>query len=135
MQTIFKDGTVLVAGFLPSDAEYKTVGDKASSLTKFGLKVGERPPVGGEQHGEPIWVNCVCWHDVARAAATLKKFDVVMAFGKIKVEEYEGKTYKKLAVDGFFKMPSAAQMPTPAAPSNDLPIDAEVVFSDDGVPF
>ena len=43
MQTAFKDGSVMVCGTLPKDAVYKTVGQNSSSLTTFGVKVGEKP--------------------------------------------------------------------------------------------
>ena len=44
MQTKLSDGSVMICGILAKDAEYKQVGDKNSSLTKFSIKVGERPP-------------------------------------------------------------------------------------------
>ena len=42
---MFKDGSVMICGFLGKDAEHKTVGDKNSSLTKFGVMVGEKQEV------------------------------------------------------------------------------------------
>ncbi len=133
MQTMFKDGSVMICGPLPKDAEYKTVGDKNSSLTKFGVKVGERP-VEGQDKPDAIWVNCDCWHDVARATRNLKKMDVVFCVGKIKANEKDGKTYKTLECEAVFVMNKAPQENTASAPA-ELPKDFEEILSDDGVPF
>ena len=39
MQGKLQDGSIIICGVLGKDAEYKTVGDKNSSLTKFSVKV------------------------------------------------------------------------------------------------
>lgn len=82
MQAGLPDGSVIISGFLAKDAEYKQVGGNNSSLTKFSVKVGERQPKVQGERGETIWVNCQCWHSVARATKALKKFDVVLCVGK-----------------------------------------------------
>lgn len=86
MQTKFKDGSVMIAGFLARDAEFRQVGDKNTNVASFSVKVGERD-TGGDKP-EAIWVNCQCWHDLAKFASTLKKFDRVLAVGKLKRETY-----------------------------------------------
>ena len=141
MQCKFSDGTIMIGGFLAKDAEYMQVGGDNKSLTKFSVKVGERPPQNGEQRGEAIWVNCECWHSVARAAMGLKKFDVVIAFGKLKVETYtkdgEEKQKKVLVCEGVFVQPPAAPAPAPMAQGAYIPpADSGMeIFDEDGVPF
>ena len=54
MQCKFSDGTIMIGGFLAKDAEYMQVGGDNKSLTKFSVKVGERPPQNGEQRGVAI---------------------------------------------------------------------------------
>ena len=141
MQCKFSDGTIMIGGFLAKDAEYMQVGGDNKSLTKFSVKVGERPPQNGEQRGVAIWVNCECWHSVARAAMGLKKFDVVIAFGKLKVETYtkdgEQKQKKVLVCEGVFVQPPAAPAPAPMAQGAYIPpADSDMeLFDEDGVPF
>ena len=134
MQGKLQDGSVIICGTLPKDAEYKTVGDKNSSLTKFGVKVGERK-VEGQDKPEAIWVNCDCWHEVAKAAMGLKKFDVVLCVGKIKITEKDGKTYKNLVCEAVFKMGVSAEAATEQTANAPLPADFEEIMTDDGVPF
>ena len=142
MQIMTKDGTALVAGIIPRAAEYNTVGDKQSSLATFSIKVGERPPAVQGERGEAVWANCECWHAAARAAAALKKYDVVMAFGKVKTDRYtnssgEEKVRKVLVCEGFFVMPPAVLPQAQAQPAALPPEIAEAaeMFTDDGVPF
>ena len=134
MQTMFKDGSVMICGFLGKDAEYKIVGDKNSSLTKFGVMVGEKQ-VEGQDKPDAIWVNCDCWHDVARATKDLKKFDVVMCVGKIATNEKDGKTYKTLVCDAVFIMNKVPQAAASVATPAELPKDFEEILTDDGCPF
>ena len=135
MQTIFKDGPVMVCGRLPRDAELRTVGEKKSSLLSFGLAVGER---GEGDNKETVWANVQAWHERARKYTGLKKGDTVMVIGKLDVREYEGKTYKNLVADMIITegalAEAAAAAPAPL-PSADLGEDFEELFSDDGVPF
>lgn len=146
MQMMLKDGTVLVTGIIPKDAEYKTVGDKNSSLTKFSVKVGERPPAQQGQKPEAIWANVCCWHSVARATANLKKLDTVLVVGKLE-------TYQFTAKDGTQKQGKQINaelvlcMPNEPKPTYDnaansqqqLGIgnlsDYEEIMTDDGLPF
>lgn len=113
MQTKLNDGSILIAGFLGKDAEYKQVGQNNSSLAKFSVNVGKK--AGAQQ---PTWVNCECWHEAARAAASLKKFDVVLCFGHIKTDTYtdnngQQKTTSVLEVEGFFLQPKPQGMGDP----------------------
>lgn len=133
MQTMLKDGSVLVCGFVPKDAETKQVGEKQSTLTTFGIKVGERQN-GGEK--EAVWANCQAWHDLGRYAAQIRKGDVVFAVGKLDVREYEGKTYKNVNCE-YISIQGKADRAAPQPPTfdtADLPVDA-TIFDDDGVPF
>ena len=120
MQTMFKDGSVMVCGMLPKDAEYKQVGTDSVDLTTFGVKVGEKPSPHADQKSEAIWCNCTCWRKTALAAKGLKKGDVVLCVGKIKTENYkdnEGndRIAKKLVCE--FVQPMQFPLPNQQAPS------------------
>ena len=141
MQGKLQDNSIIICGYLGKDAEYKTVGDNNSSLTKFGVKVGERK-VEGQDKSQAIWVNCDCWHSVARATKDLKKFDVVLCVGKIKVSEYEKdgekKQSKALVCEGVFTMSKALENVSEQANAGtaDIPREFEEILKDDGdVPF
>lgn len=89
MQTKCGDGSVMISGILGKDAETKRVGEKQSVLTKFSVKVGERA-VEGSDKKQAVWVNCIAWNDIGKAASTLKKGDSVFAVGKIRKYSYNG---------------------------------------------
>lgn len=130
MRAKLPDGSVIISGFLAKDAEYKQVGGNNSSLTKFAVKVGER--------GEAIWVNCQCWHSVARATKALKKFDVVLCVGKVEKKPYTSKDGKEkvdvhLVCEAVFVQPTAEAAP-PQELGGDLS-DFEEVLNDEGTPF
>lgn len=132
MQGKLQDGSIIISGFLGNDAEYKTVGSNNSSLTKFSVKVGERPSVKADDKPEAIWAYCQCWHDLARAAASLKKGDSVLCIGKLETRDYNGKEYKTLNCEFITKSLSAP----PSTPLPDvIPEDYEEILTDDGVPF
>lgn len=135
MQTMFKDGSVMISGRVGQDAEVKTVGEKNSTLCRFGVAVGTRDPKNKDS--ETIWVNCQCWHDVARYAAQIRKGDTIFAVGRISTyTTNEGKTYKNLDCEYVAIQGKGAAAPAPAAaPDTDLGEDFEELFSDDGVPF
>lgn len=138
MRARLPDGSVIISGFLAKDAEYKQVGDHNSSLTKFAVKVGERPPKVQGERGEAIWVNCQCWHSIARATKALKKFDVVLCVGKVEKKPYvskdgEEKVDVHLACEAVFVQPAAEAAP-PQELGSDLS-DFEEVLSDEGTPF
>lgn len=140
MQTKLSDGSVMVCGVLPRDAEYKTVGQNNSSLTTFGVKVGERTSLDAGSKPDAVWCNCVCWHAVARAAQNLKKNDVVLCVGKIKVENYtdnngKAQTAKKLVCELVLTMTQAqAQAAVQTAKVDDLS-DYEEILGNDDDPF
>lgn len=133
MQTKLSDGSVIVCGFVPKDAETKQVGEKQCTLTTFGIKVGERQ---NGSNKEAVWANCQAWHDLGHYAAQIRKGDVVFAVGKLDVREYEGKTYKNVNCE-YISIQGKADRAAPQPPTfdtADLPVDA-TVFDDDGVPF
>jgi single-stranded DNA-binding protein len=135
MQCKLADGSVMVSGILPKDADYRTVGEKNSSFTTFGVKCGEKK-IEGEEKPIAIWCNCKCWHEVAKAAKNFKKFDHVLCIGKIEINKSDdGKEYKNLVCEFVIKMPNAEAVQTQASTaSNNIPEDFEEL-SDDGVPF
>ena len=65
----------------------------------------------------------------------MKKFDVVLCVGKIKVTEKDGKTYKNLECEAVFKMGASTEVATEQTTNAPLPADFEEIMSDDGVPF
>lgn len=138
MQAKLPDGSVIISGFFAKDAEYKQVGGNNSSLTKFAVKVGERQPKVQGERGEAVWVNCQCWHSVARATKALKKFDVVFCVGKVEKKPYTGKDGKEkvdvhLVCKAVFVQPTAEAAP-PQELGGDLS-DFEEVLNDEGTPF
>lgn len=143
MQTKLCDGSVMVCGTLPRDAEYRTVGDKSSSLTTFGVKVGERPSPDVDKRADAIWCNCKCWHDVARAAMHLKKGDAVLCVGKVEVCDYTDKNgnsakAKNLVCEFVIPMASAAAAVQAQASASDTLgdlSDFEEVLSGSDDPF
>lgn len=125
MQARLPDGSVIISGFLAKDAEYKQVGGNNSSLTKFAVKVGERPPKVQGERGEAIWVN---W----------KKFDVVLCVGKVEKKPYTSKDGEEkvdvhLVCEAVFVQPTAEAAP-PQELGGDLS-DFEEVLNDEGTPF
>ena len=138
MQAKLPDGSIIISGFLAKDAEYKQVGGNNSSLTKFAVKVGERPSKTEGERGEAIWVSCQCWHSVARAAMNLKKFDVVLCVGKIEKTPYtnkngEEKTDVHLVCEGVFVQPPAQDV---QVANCDVDLSGfEEVLNDEGTPF
>jgi single-stranded DNA-binding protein len=143
MQGKLQDGSVIICGILPRDAECRTVGEKGSSLTTFSVKAGERAPLEGERYGEAIWVSCKCWHAAARATASLKKGDTVLCVGKIEkyFSEQNGKEYTNLVCEFVVPMNGAVRTESAYAPTQPVgnpdtfAADDFEVFSDDGVPF
>lgn len=141
----FSSGEFMVVGPIPKDAEYKTVGDKQSSLTKFSVKASERIDASGQKVAS--WTNCTAWHAAARACKDFKKGDVVLVTGKIEEREYvsngETKKSKELVVDFVTKMAHIAQdlVPAPiptaqAGGSGDVDLsDFEELISDGDMPF
>lgn len=136
MQTKFNDGSVMICGYVPSDAEVRRVGDKNTLRASFGVKVGERPD------GTAVWANCQCWGSMASYAAQIVKGDSVLAIGTLSsyTSQQNGKTYTNLNCDYVAIQPKAStpvqgQAPAqaPAPGPGDLPVTD--VFSDDGIPF
>lgn len=99
-------------GRLPRDAVYKTVGSRASSLCKFSVQVD-----AGQNQAK--WINCVCWHALARYAAGLEKNDVVLVCGKLQDASYEKNGQKiphtELVCELVLPQPSAAYAQADAA--------------------
>ncbi len=94
---------MIAAGKLPRNAEFKTVGAKQSSLCRFSIKVADTDVGGGKK--EAKWLNCVCWHKLARYAANLEKGDAVLVCGILKDASYtnkNGEFIKKSELDCEF---------------------------------
>lgn len=145
MQTKLSDGSVMICGILGKDAEYKQVGDKNSSLTKFSIKVGERSPAQQGGNSQAIWVNVQCWHSVARAAQAFKKLDTVLVIGKVENKPYtakDGTTKTDTHVNAEFVigMPNIQNVPATSSAPPLANLDGfedayDVLGNDDTVPF
>ena len=134
MKQKFNDGTIMVMGFVPSDAEKKSDNEKAP--WKFSVKVDEKPKKEGEQHGEAVWLTIASWHD---CAAHVRKGDTVVVMGKkLESREYEGKTYWTLTAEAIIwcnKAPTAAAAAVSNAASAGIGIDMFEEATTDDVPF
>ena len=135
----------IVCGPVARDAEYKTVGDKNSSLTKFSVKCDDIQEADGTTTA--AWTSCECWHSVARYAAGIKKGDTVLAIGTIKVDEWTDKTTgepkkaKKLVCEFVCVMPgsqpaqSAQTAPAQQPVSPNANVKVDTTPTDDDYPF
>ena len=84
---IIKTGSnnVVASGVCPRDAEFSIVGEKGSSLTKFGIKVDEN---GIGDAKVTTWANCVAWNRLGDIAKDIEKGDVVFVCGKEVTRSY-----------------------------------------------
>jgi len=80
---------MLACGRLAKNAEYKQVGVKQSSLCKFSIKVAD--VASGDGGKTAKWLDCVCWHKLAKYAAGLEKGDIVLVCGILKDASYTSK--------------------------------------------
>ena len=130
MKAKFTDDTVLVGGYVPSDA--KKSSEKAP--WKFSVKVGEKPLQEGQERPDASWCSCASWHS---SAAAIRKGDIVLAFGKLVSNVgSDGKTYWTLNVDGFVICNKAAAVTVPAvAAASDFDGFEEVADGDGQLPF
>ena len=130
MKAKFTDDTVLVGGYVPSDA--KKSSEKAP--WKFSVKVGEKPLQEGQERPDASWCSCASWHS---SAAAIRKGDIVLAFGKLVSNVgNDGKTYWTLNVDGFVICNKAAAVAAPAvAAASDFDGFEEVSDGDGQLPF
>ncbi len=66
------------------------------AVCSFSVAEGNRvknKETGQWENGETTWWKVVCWRDMAeRVAESIKKGDLVLAVGRIKLNSYEGKT-------------------------------------------
>lgn len=94
---IIKNGSSCIcAGRVIKDAEYKTVGDKQTPLTKFSISY--------EYHQDGSGLMSVdCWRELAAAARNIKKGDRVIVAGVLSSNDYNGKTYWSIAADAVAK--------------------------------
>lgn len=105
-------GHCIACGSLPRDAECRQVGSKQSSLTTFGIKVDE-VSVDGQEKPQPKWLDCKCWHKLARFAAMLEKGDTVFVVGKLVRESWTdkstGELREKTVLECEMVVPQAAE--------------------------
>lgn len=138
MQTKLPDGSIMVAGACGRDPEFKLVGENDHRKCTVGLAVGKKPDPEGGERPITVWCNLVAWHDLASILAAARKGDSVLAIGKLKSREYNGKTYTDLEAEyiSVASVRTAAAVPSPQA--SELPADDQftALNEDDGeLPF
>lgn len=114
-----KKDDCIIAGFVVGDQKTKEYNGK--SFVEFGISMGKDE----NDQNLPI-VNVAVWE---RQIPAIHKGDRVLAAGKLKSAEKDGKTYYSLSADFCIKeVIEASNAPTPA----DLePVDID----DDSLPF
>jgi len=80
---------MIACGRLAKNAEYKQVGVNQSSLCRFSIKVAD--VASGDGGKTAKWLDCVCWHKLAKYAAGLEKGDTVLVCGILKDASYTSK--------------------------------------------
>ena len=139
---IIKAGnSVVLSGFVPKDAECKTVGQRNTPLTKFSVKYGEKVVEGGEK--EARWMNIVVWGDLANSASSICKGDMVLVAGEYGEHPYTDRDgNEKVAVNvtaDFLTIhhksgtSTVASARPAAAPSPN--VEYEEIVSDEDLPF
>jgi len=83
------------------DATYQLVGDKQTPCTRLGIAVGQ------DTSGVMRFANIVCWRQLAERMRGAVHGDAVIAVGKIKTREYNGKTYSDLHADWADLVPAS----------------------------
>lgn len=78
---------MFVTGRVSRNAEMQFIkGD--IPLTKFSIKADEKPASDGGKP-EPVWLNVICWRDMARVAQHIEKGDVVLVAGKFQSRPWQ----------------------------------------------
>ena len=113
MATVYKfpnSDLIMAIGGATKDGEYKEVGEKLTPMATFSLACGKKP-----NSEDTRFVDCQAWQRNAAYAGSVRKGETVMAIGRLKSREYNGKTYYNLECDFVSIMRSAAAA-APAAP-------------------
>ncbi len=95
MQTVLQDGSVMVCGRVPNDAQ-RTPTRNGGYFTRFGVKVGERGEPDEKGRREAVWVNCQSFDTVAQ---NIHRGDTVFVIGRIESHEYQGQERKNLVAE------------------------------------
>lgn len=122
-------GNVVVAGFVPKDAEMTFVGEKKRPRTKFSIKAS------GFNVEPVVWVSVVAWGDLALIAQSIRKGDNVMVAGTLSTwESNSGNTYTDLTADYICLAPHVpdSYVPEESSPDSSVPPMPEI---DEDMPF
>ena len=134
IRTSSKD--VIASGIVPSDATFQIVGPKNSSLTKWGIKVGE---TGEGDSRTATWLNCTAWNRIADEAKTIQKGDSVLICGTEATRSYvnrdgENKQSTETTVDFFSVLKTTPREPLQTTEENTKAI-LDAVEDDKDLPF
>lgn len=149
---------VIMQGRLVRDPETRDVGQ--SSVTSFGIALGRKFKVNGEEREETAFVDCIAW---AQSGQTIQKFfskgKPICIRGRLKTESWDDKTTGKkrskivVVVDEWSFPPSSPRddrggqhespgvTPVNVKRAERLPAGPEVldedgaVFDDSSIPF
>lgn len=106
------------AGTVGRDAEMRYVGDKKTAKLTFSIAVGK------EADGSTKWLNCEAWGKMAEYAERLdiRKGDPVAVDGYLRSNEYNGKEYVNLNIEGVevFKIRESVDVSDFAEESDDI---------------
>jgi single-strand DNA-binding protein len=105
-QEVWTRNEVIFMGHLGKDPEM-TYTNKGKAVTKFSLAVNQ----GKEK--DPMWLNVVCWDDVAEEAAQQAcKGALVQVEGRLAQRKWEGKYYHDVVANSVevIKTPADKEM-------------------------
>lgn len=132
---------VIVAGFVPRDAEVRTTAN-GNDVCNFSVKSSETVNEDGTRTAH--WLNCVAWRKVCDVARYIVKGDSVLCAGELQERSYtnrdgEERKVTELICDFVQIMQPPGDVPTFAATAPSAqsapPIVDEGELSDDELPF
>ena len=134
---------VIVAGYVPRDAEVRTT-QTGKSVCNFSVKSSETVNADGTRAAN--WLNCVAWQKACDVARYIQKGDIVLAAGELQERSYtsrdgEEKSVTELVCE-FVMIMQNAVVTAPMFPeiqeassNGSTPSDFEEIVTDDDLPF
>lgn len=130
----------IASGYVPSDADYKTVGANGTPRCSFSIKVDED---GKGDDKVTTWQNVTAWRDIADAAKYIRKGDYVLVSGLIREYTYtnrDGEEKEGNEIVADFVQVQSRPMPTTITAERfvkkrTVTSDFEEIVGDDDLPF